>query len=390
MSQWKMVEIGKCCTSISKVKADYFSSVDEFIYIDISAIDRETKAICSIEPMLADDAPSRAKQIIKKDDVLISTVRPNLNAVAKVNAFADGAIASTGFCVLRSNPEVINSTYLYYFVRSNSFIDYLNSLATGASYPAVSDKIVKACKIPLPPLDIQKQNVTRLELAQALIDQRKQQLGMMDTLIQSTFYEMFGDPVKNEKRWEIKPLSLLSKKITDGTHQSPNWADNGHPFIFVSNIRNHEIDFNTSKFVSQEEAIRLHKGCKIEIGDVLLTVVGSYGYSARVKDSNVFAFQRHIAHIKPLPGLIDSVFLERLLSSLEIKGYIDNVVTGIAQKTLTLSELKKLPTIVPPLPLQQRFATRVQQIETLKSQMTASLAELEQNFNALMQQSFAG
>ncbi|MGL5407703.1 MAG: restriction endonuclease subunit S, partial [Shewanella sp.] len=353
MSQWEMVKLRDVCKITSggtpnRKHQEYFSGSIPWVKTG----DLKQKYISTPEEFITElGVKNSAAKIFPKGTVLIALYGATIGAcsILSIDATTNQACGA----ILPS--EKILPEYLYLFLLSHKQV--FISQGVGGAQPNISGGILKDTLIPLPPLDIQKQIVARLDLAQALVDQRKQQLGLMDALVQSTFYEMFGDPVKNEKRWEIKPLSLLSKKITDGTHQSPNWADNGHPFIFVSNIRNHEIDFNTSKFVSQEEAIRLHKGCKIEIGDVLLTVVGSYGYSARVKDSNIFAFQRHIAHIKPLPGLMDSVFLERLLSSMEIKGYIDNVVTGIAQKTLTLSELKKLPTIVPPLTLQQQFAT---------------------------------
>ncbi|WP_314924554.1 restriction endonuclease subunit S [Aeromonas piscicola] len=368
MSQWEKVEIGKCCTSISNVKADYFSNVDKFVYIDISAIDRETKTICSIEPMLAGDAPSRAKQIIKKDDVLISTVRPNLNAVAKVNALADGAIASTGFCVLRSNPEVINSTYLYYFVRSNSFIEYLNGLATGASYPAVSDKIVKSCKIPLPPLDIQKQIVARLELALALVDQRKQQLGLMDSLIQSIFYEMFGDPVKNEKGWETKNFNAYFD-IKTGKLDSNAMVENGkYPFFTCAK----EI-FSIDSFAFDQEAL-------------LLAGNNAAGkYDVKYYKGKFNAYQRtYVLTVNNDEYKFSKVLLDKQLQLLEWMS------KGSNTRYITLEILNRLPLFSPPLPLQRQFAKRVERIEALKKQMTTSLTELEQNFNSLMQQSFGG
>src|SRR5262245_18036513 len=108
----------------------------EFEYIDIASIDREQKTVTSTTRTRAPDAPSRARQIVQKGDVLVSTVRPGLNAVALVPASLDGAIASTGFTVLRCDERRLHGPYLFHWVRGSAFMDEMVRLATGASYPA--------------------------------------------------------------------------------------------------------------------------------------------------------------------------------------------------------------------------------------------------------------
>lgn len=387
MSQWEMVEIGKYCTSVSNVRADYFSNIDKFMYIDIAAVNRETKTISSIEPTSAKDAPSRAKQIIKENDVLVSTVRPNLNAVAKANSLVDGAIASTAFCILRSNADKIDPTYLYYFVRSNRFINHLNGLATGASYPAVSDKIVKGCKIPLPPLDIQKQIVARLELAQVLIYQRKQQVDLMDVLIQSTFFEIFGDPVTNEKGWEIKKFGSIGN-LDRGVSKhrprnAPGLLGGKYPLIQTGDVANSGGYITSYKSTYSELGLKQSK--LWPAGTLCITI------AANIADTGILKF--------------DSCFPDSVVgftcdshSTIEyvrlwlncIKSNIESVAPAVAQKNINLAILRDLDIPFPPIDLQVTFAEQVERIEALKQQMTASLTELEQNFNALMQQSFGG
>lgn len=119
-------------------------------YIDIASVDRELKSIESPQVVFSHEAPSRARQKVKSGDVLISTVRPNLNAVALVSDSLKDATASTGYCVLRCK-SLLDERFLFYWVRSTYFIDDMVSQATGASYPAVSDKVIKESKIPLPP-----------------------------------------------------------------------------------------------------------------------------------------------------------------------------------------------------------------------------------------------
>ena len=126
-----------------------------FKYIDISSIDAKTGKIISSSELLGKDAPSRARQKIKSEDILVSTVRPNLNAVAMVPKSLNNQICSTGFCILRCNTQIIPE-YLFSICRSSYFIDSLIKKCKGANYPAVSSSDIKSVLIQLPPLVLQK------------------------------------------------------------------------------------------------------------------------------------------------------------------------------------------------------------------------------------------
>ena len=109
-------------------------------YIDLSSIDQNTKVIHPNEPIVAREAPSRARQLVQVGDILVSTVRPNLNGVATVDEGLDGATASTGFCVLRPNKRELDEAYLFHWVKTPEFVSDMVRKSTGASYPAVSDR----------------------------------------------------------------------------------------------------------------------------------------------------------------------------------------------------------------------------------------------------------
>jgi type I restriction enzyme S subunit len=114
----------------------------DFVYIDIGSIDRETKEVTNPKPLTLSQAPSRAKQLLKKGDVLVSMTRPNLNAVALVSEQLDGAIGSTGFHVLRS--RWLNPHFLLALVQTQSFIDAMSAVVQGALYPAVRPRDISA------------------------------------------------------------------------------------------------------------------------------------------------------------------------------------------------------------------------------------------------------
>src|SRR5262245_23292535 len=117
-----LVPIGSLCRPISTWNPARDAPDRVFTYVDITAVDREHKVIGSASQLLGRDAPSRARQLIAAGDVLVSTVRPNLNAVSVVPAELDGATASTGFSVLRPEQARLHSRYLYHWVRHPSFV----------------------------------------------------------------------------------------------------------------------------------------------------------------------------------------------------------------------------------------------------------------------------
>src|SRR5690606_29415613 len=174
-----------------------------------SAVDQDAKAVTGARELACSEAPSRARQLVRVGDVLVSTVRPNLNGVALVPAELDGATASTGFCVLRPRAGQLDSRYLYQWVKSPRFVSDMVRKATGASYPAVSDRIVCESKRPLPPLPEQRRIAEILDKADALRAKRRAALAQLDTLTQSIFLDMFGDPATNPKGWPRKELQDL-------------------------------------------------------------------------------------------------------------------------------------------------------------------------------------
>ena len=190
-----------CEKKIPTLQKAYDGLID---YVDISSVDNTEKKIISYQTIEATDAPSRAKQVLKQGDVLVSTVRPNLNAVAVVEEETENLmVGSTGYCVLRCKNNM-DVRYLFNFCQSQYFIDDMSSQATGASYPAVSNGIVRNALIPCYPIEEQREIAEKLDTVSKLLVLRKQQLSKLDELVKSRFIEMFGNLVIGDKIDESK------------------------------------------------------------------------------------------------------------------------------------------------------------------------------------------
>lgn len=156
---WVRVKIADIALPIEKVLP---LQDEKFTYLDISSIDNELNRIVDPKIYYGKDAPSRARQRVKAGDILFSTVRTYLKNIATVPAIYDNQIASTGFCVLRSAPEIDNQ-YLFYFTLTKPFLSALAELQRGTSYPAVRDSDVREQLIPLAPLAEQQRIVAAIE-----------------------------------------------------------------------------------------------------------------------------------------------------------------------------------------------------------------------------------
>ncbi len=235
----------------------------------------------------------------------------------------------------------------------------LASQAQGATITGITSKTLKSITIPVLSLVSQNAIVSQLRSIEQQIAYTKVMLEQLDSLAKSRFVEMFGG-LDSEGSRSLKDVCSI---ITDGTHQSPKFVDEGIPFLFVSNIASDTVDYETNKFISVEDYEQLIRRTPIEIGDVLVSAVGSFGHPAVVRDGRPFCFQRHIAYLKPRHDLVDSNYLHAVLLSDDAQRYMDRCAKGVAQRTVTLKSFKEMKIPVPSMGLQDEFADFIAQVD---------------------------
>lgn len=322
-------------------------------------------------------------KIAKKGDILISVRAP----VGPTNICDEECCIGRGLSAIRAGKK-IGSAYLQYFLKKNEHV--LTKMSRGSTFKAITQKDIKQLQVPLPTLEEQNRMVHILDEADNLRQKRKESIRLLDDYIASKFEEMFGSLRLNPKNWNKYSLKDITSKITDGTHQSPEFVDSGIPFIFISNIVQNEIVLNTKKYISEQTYQELTKSTPIEKYDILYTTVGSYGHPTIVKTDKKFCFQRHIAHIKPDATKTNVYFLYGMLKTPYVKQQADERANGVAQKTLNLGELGKLQVILPPMDMQNKYATIVAKVEMTKLSMLKQSTELDNQFKVLMQNVFKG
>ena len=280
--------------------------------------------------------------------------------------------------------EYVNNKFLAYSILSQRYV--LSSVANAPVVPLINKSDFSKVEIPLPPLSVQHSIVSELDKINELISLKKEQLKDYDNLAQSIFYEMFGDPVVNEKGWEVKKLREVCECITDGDHMPPPKSDKGVPFVTIGNINKEtrQIEFDKTFFVPKDYFDNIPYTKKPKQGDILYTVTGSYGIPLLIAYDKEFCFQRHIGLLRP-NGLVNSIYLYMWASNKSVKGLADVVATGIAQKTVSLNSLMGFNITLPPLPLQQLFAQRIELIEKQKAEVQRTIKDLETLLASRMQ-----
>jgi type I restriction enzyme, S subunit len=325
---------------------------------------------------------------IRSGDVLV-TIAGTIGRTGVVPENVSELNCNQAVAIIRTT-EFLDRSYLRHWIESpDAKQQMLGSTVTG-TISNLSLTQLGELRVPMPPLEEQRRIAAILDQAETLRTQRRAALAQLDSLTQAIFLEMFGDPVTNPKGFQKCELQYLCNRITDGTHQSPVWEESGIPFLFISNIVEGEITFTTQKFISEDTYVELTRRCPIEIDDVLYTTVGSYGNAAVVTSPTRFAFQRHIAHLKPNKLTTNSRFLVVMLQTTGVRRQVDRVAKGVAQKTVNLSELKGLTVFAPPLSLQQSFASSVEAVKALKVVHRAALTEIDALFDSLQQKAFIG
>ncbi len=158
----EFLEIKECVISVKNIKWKDHTG-EEYQYIDLTSVNRDTHSIIETQTINSANAPSRALQIVQVNDVLLGTTRPMLKRYCYITKRYDRDICSTGFCVLRPNTKIILPGWLYHNISSSYFFAHVEKFQKGASYPAISDADVKAYRIPVPPLPVQREIVRILD-----------------------------------------------------------------------------------------------------------------------------------------------------------------------------------------------------------------------------------
>ena len=321
--------------------------------------------------------------IASKNDVLIAITSEDLEGSCKATAWlGDYDVAvSAHAAVFKHN---LNPKYIVYYLKSQSFYIEKSKYARGFKVMEIKPTDIAKIPIPIPPKSTQLAIVSELDKINELIRLKKEQLKDFDNLAQSILYEMFGDPVENEKGWEVKKLNDISQEIGDGLHGTPEYSDvdTGCFFINGNNLENGIIVIkDNTKTVSEKTKAKHY----IEMDDftILVSINGTLGKVAFYRGENVI-LGKSACYIK-LTSYNDKKYIYELLKSEYFKRYAETECTGTTIRNVSLKSMRNFPIPLPPLPLQHLFAHRIEQIEHQKAEVQKAITDLETLLASRMQ-----
>lgn len=372
---WEYRKLGE--VSVYPNKRIQISELNPQDYVGVENLQKNKAGI-----VFSDKLPNTDSAIVfSPNDILIGNIRPYLKKIwlADKSGGASGDVIIIRICTNDLMP-----IYLYRVLASDKFFEYANTFTKGAKMPRGDRNAIAKFIVPLPPKSTQLAIVSELDKINELIRLKKEQLKDFDNLAQSLFYEMFGDPVENEKGWEVKKLKDISREIGDGLHGTPEYSevDTGCYFINGNNLENGTIVIKeNTKMVSEKTKAKHY----IEMDDftILVSINGTLGKVAFYNGENVI-LGKSACYIK-LEAYNDKKYIFELLKSDYFKRYAESECTGTTIRNVSLKSMRNFRCPLPPLPLQRLFAQRIEQIEREKSEVQKSIQDLETLLASRMQ-----
>lgn len=332
-------------------------------YIDISSVERSNHSIVETTSYVVSNAPSRAQQCVRLDDILVSTVRPINRNIAVVNSDKNNLVASTGFCVLR--PKLAFKEYLLAIVQSDKYTEAMIDKASGGLYPAVNNGDVLNYGIYIPDEEFAKKF--------SLIYQQADKSKFGD--FKSQFIEMFGNPLFNTKKWRwysnINNVVTIVLGSTPNTKEPKYW-DGDIKWITPAEMDDETFMINDTLRHITEFGVKSANLTKLPVGSVLFSTrapIGKVGIAAAEMYCNQ-GFKSFICS-----NQVDSIFLYYTLKL--NKEYLCSLGTGTTFKELSKKTVEGLKLGVPPFDLQKQFAIIYKQADKSKSYVRIALKNLE-------------
>lgn len=318
-------------------------------------------------------------QLLPIGTVLLSSRAP----IGKVAITTVPMYCNQGFKNVVCSEQLLNE-FVYWYLLNKT--DYLNSLGRGATFKEISKKATEQIPIPVPPLSEQQRIVSELDLLSSIIEKKKAQLKEYDQLAQSIFFDMFGDPVENEKGWKVKKLGELALVKTGpfgSMLHKQDYISNGTPLVNPIHMKDFHIIADMDFTISDEKAEELDKYI-LQKGDVIFARRGDIGRCAVVTEKeNGYLCGTGSLFVRFVVEVV-STFIMYIIRSSSFTNELVSNAKGATMLNLNSSIIEDLRLPLPPLPLQQSFASKIEALERQKALIQQSITEVETLFNSRM------
>lgn len=373
-AHWEVKQARFVMTCNDDVLPENTSPEQVLDYIEISDVD-EVSGIKGFESVKFSDAPSRARRLVMDGDVIVSTVRTYLRAVAAISNPTAETVVSTGFAVLR--PRAIDSRYSKYAILYDGFISEVISRSKGISYPAINATDLVRISVPQPTPDEQQAIADYLDAETARIDtlihEKDELIGLLREWRQSVIVEAVtkglnkdapmkasGVAVLGEvpSHWEVKKIRYVLEAIGDVDHFMPESVDKGVPYLMTGDLKDlvSEVSLDDCKQVAYKDYLALSKRIKSSKGDVVMARYATIGTAMYVDMDIDFLVSYSCVTLKPNQSNMSGLYLFQYMKSDAFLHGVENQINTNTQGNVGISDLQNVMIAVPPLPEQQAIA----------------------------------
>lgn len=352
----------------------------EIEYVEISDVN-EISGITGSTSYKFADAPSRARRMLQDGDVLVSTVRTYLRAIAPVVAPPENLIASTGFAVVRPRKGILDGAFLGYMLRAEWWISEVIARSVGVSYPAINASDLIGLNVPVPAWHEQTQIARFLDhetaRIDALIEEQQRLIELLKEKRQAVISHAVTkglDPTVPMKdsgvewlgevpaHWEVTPLKhVVATPITDGPHETPDFIDEGVLFVSAEAVSSGRINFSKARYISRDDHLRYSRKYRPQKFDIYMVKSGATtGVTAIVETDDEFNIWSPLAVVRCKPQY--SPYF--VLFSMRSRNFQESVVVNWSfgtQQNIGMNVIENLPIACPPADEQKKIAAFITQ-----------------------------
>jgi type I restriction enzyme S subunit len=394
---WEWSTIGAVTAEVERIdprtRPEY-----EFAYIDIGGLDGDRGAIRQTQRLTGAKAPSRARQLVRAGDTVLSTVRTNLRKTAIVPSDLDGQVASTGFSVLRPR-RGIDPRFLYYLVRRRQFVDALSALQTGSSYPAVRDRDVRAMPIPVAPHREQERIVAAIEQYLSRLDGGATALRSLTPSIGLLRKAAISETLAGE-RWPAARWSDIGRTLSGRAFPSGSYSNKGVRLLRPGNLHisgrvmwsSTATTWLPDRFASDYPKYLL-RGRHLLMNLTAQSLADDFlGRVCLSSEDDEFLLNQRIA--KLTSDVATDEFLYWVFRSQAFRTFVAGLNTGSLIQHISTKQLSEFAVPLPPLENQKRLVAtiraRIEMIDRLEDAVGQAERRLAALNRAILDAAFQG
>jgi type I restriction enzyme, S subunit len=387
---WRRARLGEVCTIVSGSTPK--TSVDEYWGGDIAWA--TPKDLSNLQGAVISDTPRKltgaglascSSAVLPVGSVLFSSRAP----IGHVAINSVPMATNQGFKSFVPDDGVLDAKFLYWWLKAHRA--YMESLGNGATFKEVSKAVVEKVEVPLPPLGEQRRIAGILDAADGLRAKRRESIVLLDSLTQSIFLDMFGDPIANPRGFKVSLLVDLvdeNRPVTYGILMPGENVADGVPYVRVVDIQDGKVAVDSVRRTSHLIASKYRRSI-LEPGDLLISIRGHVGRSALVPPqlggANITQDTARLAIDEAHPR-----YVLECLRTVSANHWMDSRTKGAAVRGINLTDLKLLPVPLPPPPEQRRFAVVAEKVEREKKDAQKALHRSDLLFASLQASAFRG